>query len=386
MQNKLESKIKAFKKVNEPKTARGLFFGEQDIDSPIKKDVSKEQALKSDNEPKTARGLLFGDMEIDSPSKKGARKGEELQNDDGRNKRLKTARKLSMDKIEEDSNLTAAEETVDKMKEHAGALPKPLPRPVPNFFNIPGSNFNDTIDISSDTFTESYKSKSLKELYEDKENISLQLVADSFKIAANEKPRRITNDNTRKSVTRNFNIYSINDVKKLFNEKIKNIEAGKKDDTYFRYLLSENGQARFAREHNKQFASPAHFQMTGRTQKDAACITAGNLFFNEDFTQLLAINNKSGDFRPSFDSLKWFVIMLVLNEDHLPFDLPPELIVQRHANGIILNPFKWELTDIRNWVEANKINIPNEFLKQLSNQSAEMFKNDDVETMSFGNW
>jgi len=337
-----------------------------------------EGATKRDNKPEIARGSLFSETEADSPSKKGARKGEAWKSDNKPNKRPKTARGLFFGEIEEDSNLTAAVEAVNKMKEHAGDLP----RPVPNFFNFPVPHFND----SNDTFTESYKSKSLKELYEDKENISHQSVADSFKIAANEKPPRITNDNKRKSaVNRNFNIYSINDVKELFDEKIKNIEAGKKDDTYFRYLLSENGQARFAREHNKQFASPAHYQMTGKTQKDAACITAGNLFFNEDFTQLLAINNKSGDFRPSFDSIKWFVIMLVLNEANLPFDLPPELIVQRHENGIILDPFKWELADIRNWVQANKVNIPNEFLKQLSNQSVEMFKTDYVEIRSFGN-
>ncbi|WP_058476828.1 hypothetical protein [Legionella steigerwaltii] len=80
------------------------------------------------------------------------------------------------------------------------------------------------------------------------------------------------------------------------------------DETYkvLRFLVRTNGELVFAREGYPGGSIPAHWQMAGEDSILAAfCLTAGNVFFDEKNNTLKFINNKSGDFRPPFDSLQF---------------------------------------------------------------------------------
>lgn len=79
------------------------------------------------------------------------------------------------------------------------------------------------------------------------------------------------------------------------------------DEKYsIRYLIDTSGVMLFAREGKAgvQLESageiiPAHKEISSE------CIAAGNLFFNKDFTEIIAINNSSGDFLPDPNCLIW---------------------------------------------------------------------------------
>ena len=75
-------------------------------------------------------------------------------------------------------------------------------------------------------------------------------------------------------------------------------------DRVLRFLLSTNNNLIFAKEGYPSKDIPAHFQMANLNYEHAKCLTAGNAFFNEK-GELCKINHKSGDFRPSFDSLQF---------------------------------------------------------------------------------
>lgn len=68
-----------------------------------------------------------------------------------------------------------------------------------------------------------------------------------------------------------------------------------------RFLLRSNGELVFAAEGYPSKHIPAHYQMA---KGDPQCISAGNAYFDEHH-KLCIINNQSGDYRPSFDSLQF---------------------------------------------------------------------------------
>lgn len=72
-----------------------------------------------------------------------------------------------------------------------------------------------------------------------------------------------------------------------------------------RFLLRLNGELVFAAEGLPSGHIPAHYQMANvNLFESARCISAGNAFFDK-YNKLCMINHKSGDFRPSFDSLQF---------------------------------------------------------------------------------
>lgn len=132
-----------------------------------------------------------------------------------------------------------------------------------------------------------------------------------------------------------------------------------------------NGIAWFARETHPHHSAPKHFQMTGEPQHKARCQTAGNIKFTNSKCQVLkSLNHRSGDFQPSFYSLRIFLAILILNETRLPFKLPRVLIVKEfNARGEVACKHRWRISKIKEWV--NTFSHNEELIQQLKNQYAD---------------
>lgn len=100
-----------------------------------------------------------------------------------------------------------------------------------------------------------------------------------------------------------------------------------------RFILKVNGDLVFAKEGVPFQDVPAHFQMTGLSTDTACCFSAGNAYFdNNNFLSI--IDHKSGDFKPTFNSLIFVIIKLI--EEHVPFN--DNLVVHElDNNGAIKN-------------------------------------------------
>jgi hypothetical protein len=73
-----------------------------------------------------------------------------------------------------------------------------------------------------------------------------------------------------------------------------------------RYLVDPSGEIWFAREGKAGTQIMTHCEIIpAHKEIFPECIAAGNLFFNEDFTEITAINNSSGDFLPAPNCLIW---------------------------------------------------------------------------------
>ena len=144
-----------------------------------------------------------------------------------------------------------------------------------------------------------------------------------------------------------YKIYTIETLKDLFDEQKRNKEI----DCDLRFLVDIYGTLWFARETHDGVhpAAPAHQYMASKDN----CRTAGNLFFDATRETLLKINHKSGDYRPSFESLKWLLIILVLNEEKLPFKLPETLeIDQLNYSNAPIYTYKVSISAIISWVKS----------------------------------
>ncbi|WP_454782105.1 hypothetical protein [Legionella sp. WA2022007384] len=142
-------------------------------------------------------------------------------------------------------------------------------------------------------------------------------------------------------------IESLSTLEKLLEEK-----RFRNEDPTLRFLVDMDGRVWFARETRPNISAPKHFQMTGKPQNKAQCQTAGNIkFTNSKCTTLKNINHRSGDFQPSFYSLRIFLAILILNEEALPFKLPRTLVVKElDSNGEVINKHRWPVSKIKKWV------------------------------------
>lgn len=75
-----------------------------------------------------------------------------------------------------------------------------------------------------------------------------------------------------------------------------------------RYLVTEAHQILFALEGKPGREIPAHSSIS------PSCLAAGNMFFSEDYRNVIAINHQSGDFEPRAGSLVW-PLAILLNTD-----------------------------------------------------------------------
>lgn len=176
-----------------------------------------------------------------------------------------------------------------------------------------------------------------------------------------------------------YSIESLFTLKKLLAEK-----RAEKEDPILRFLVDKSGIAWFARETRPGNHAPKHYQMTGESINNAYCVTAGNIKFkNTSFTTLKSITHKSGDFHPSFHSLRLFLAILIVNEKMLPFKLPRILVVKEYdAQGKMRRKHRWPITQIKNWVTNFSTN--QELINILTNQVTES-KTVHYEAVNFTN-
>lgn len=114
-----------------------------------------------------------------------------------------------------------------------------------------------------------------------------------------------------------------------------------------RFVMDCHYQVWFAKEGTPCATIPGHGQMLeGHT-----CITAGVLRFSKDF-KTLEIDHKSGDYRPAFDSLKWFLAALMVNFEARKIQLPATLSILRlNSAGASKNQSILALEDIVKWAQ-----------------------------------
>jgi hypothetical protein len=158
-------------------------------------------------------------------------------------------------------------------------------------------------------------------------------------------------------------IESLSTLEKLLTEK-----RLKKGDPVLRFLVDLAGIAWFAKETRPGISAPKHFQMTGEAQSDAHCRAAGNIKFKNSSCKVLKnINHRSGDFHPSFYSLRLFLAILILNEEILPFKLPRILGIKENGkDGKTIYKHRCRVSRIKNWVHTFSDNekLVNQLKKQ----------------------
>lgn len=109
----------------------------------------------------------------------------------------------------------------------------------------------------------------------------------------------------------NPRIYAYNELDQLLQQifPVKHNVYGKKCKVV-RFLVKINGDIVFAKEGYPSGDVPAHYQMANANSFSAACITAGNAYFDDEH-KLCILDHQSGDFRPAFDSLQFALDALV---------------------------------------------------------------------------
>ncbi|PWY54191.1 hypothetical protein DGG96_18345 [Legionella qingyii] len=144
-----------------------------------------------------------------------------------------------------------------------------------------------------------------------------------------------------------FSIKSLSTLKQLLAQE---------EETIFRFLVDMEGKLWFAFETRPHNIAPKHFQMTGEPLETACCLTAGNIKFTDKTgTVLKNISHRSGDFYPSFLSLRWVMAILILNEEFLPFKLPKIIVIKEIKNKKIYKHI-WRLKRLKKWVDSFRHN------------------------------
>ncbi|WP_058533717.1 hypothetical protein [Legionella saoudiensis] len=144
-----------------------------------------------------------------------------------------------------------------------------------------------------------------------------------------------------------FSIKSLSTLKELLAQE---------EETVFRFLVDTAGKLWFAFETRPHNNAPKHFQMTGEPLEIARCLTAGNIkFTNKTGSVLKNISHRSGDFHPSFLSLRWLLAILVINEELLPFKLSKLIVIKEIKNDKTYKHI-WRLKKIKKWVDGFRDN------------------------------
>lgn len=140
-----------------------------------------------------------------------------------------------------------------------------------------------------------------------------------------------------------FSINSLSTFKELLDQE---------KETIFRFLVDTGGKLWFAFETRPGNNAPKHFQMTGDPFETACCLTAGNIKFKAKTGAVLKnISHRSGDFHPSFVSLRWMMAILLINEEFLPFKLPRFVIIKEIKNKKIYKHV-WSLKRLKKWLNS----------------------------------
>ena len=137
------------------------------------------------------------------------------------------------------------------------------------------------------------------------------------------------------------------------NDLIAILSSKEEPEVVVRYLVDKNGHFWFAEEGPASRIIPSHAQMIGSSLKKPTCLTAGNLVFSKDYRSIIAIDHKSGDFKPSFNSTQWALVILVANEaalSELGIELNADLLVyELDTAGALIENYTLTKADIIEW-------------------------------------
>lgn len=164
-------------------------------------------------------------------------------------------------------------------------------------------------------------------------------------------------------------IYTISELSTLRDE-IKELSTSQKvDDEYkykARYYVDAGLVIWFAKEGTPSSTIPAHYQMTGETSGSARAVIAGTIEFSTDFSSIVGINNKSGDFQPAFEQLKWAMAVLLANEETLSVPLADKVRISKSCSDEGYLPL--DLRELRTWIQSHLGDVE---LKGIGNQPRE---------------
>lgn len=86
-----------------------------------------------------------------------------------------------------------------------------------------------------------------------------------------------------------------------------------------------------------EYHIPMHYQMTGYPAKSASCRTAGVIEMSDDYKLITKISNKSCSFKPTVDSIKWALAILVFCKsilDEQSITLSKELHMEEYSSAV----------------------------------------------------
>jgi hypothetical protein len=163
--------------------------------------------------------------------------------------------------------------------------------------------------------------------------------------------------------------YGIDDLHALLSDANHVIcEQNGKPTTVLRFLLRTDGTLVFGKEGGARLNIPSHFQMADLDPWKATCITAGNAYFDEN-QKLVLLDNKSGDFRPPFDTLQFATEALLKHPNILSNSLMVDAI-NTHGNSVDRH-----LIDISRYTTRSIFN----FMRSLSGDSTPLSPTSDHE-------
>lgn len=161
-----------------------------------------------------------------------------------------------------------------------------------------------------------------------------------------------------------FNLYPFAKLHDLINE-VSHTEVDLDEDSLYkiRFVMNQHFQVWFSKEGPPSSITPGHGQMLEKE----ACICAGVLRFSKSF-DILEIDHKSGDFRPDFNSLQWFLLALAVNIKSIKIQLPQMLyLLKLDSNGGNQSKYELSIESILNWAKT----VQKQQIDQLVEQTIE---------------
>lgn len=108
---------------------------------------------------------------------------------------------------------------------------------------------------------------------------------------------------TCRNTSRNYRYmyYDISNLSKLLSiAKGERLWSDEDEPYMIRFVVRNNRRVLFGLEGSPSLKVPGH-----KNIGDGRVLSAGNVYFNQEGTQITGFSNKSGDYRPAFDSLVW---------------------------------------------------------------------------------
>lgn len=133
----------------------------------------------------------------------------------------------------------------------------------------------------------------------------------------------------------------------------------KKNTFTARFLVDMNGILWFAEEGAPTKNVPAHYQMIANHASSAFCLTAGNIEFSHDYREIIGVNHKSGDFRPSYESLAVFFAIFLRTPEKDSISIPISLAQTLQVEKLLLSGgtdvfYNFTMGQLNDWCSSVK--------------------------------